>query len=165
MRRLQIAAVALIVTTGCALHPGTRSEQRDWARVASLHAETDLIVQHVDPRDPRGELMTVRGRLIAAGPSELTVRTGNGEARLGRGAVRRVALVLADWGSREKASLVGAAIGAVLGLSLTARPPADWEPGAGEGIRVTTTAAGAAAGAWADTLRDARRTRLIYRRD
>lgn len=168
MRRLQIAALALTLTTGCALRAGGRSDLNDWNRVVSLAPETDLLVQHVqhvEPRNARSDLLTIRGRLIAAGPSEITVRTGNRDARVSRGAVQRVALVLDERDSRAHGTLIGATIGAIFGLGITSRVRGEWESGAVEGIRRTTTAAGAAAGAWADTLRDGRKTRLIYRRD
>lgn len=168
MRQLQILALLTItLTTGCALRTGMRSDPNDWARVASLKPETDILVQHVDSRSARKETLAVRGRLIAAGPTEIAVRTGSREVRISRAAVQRVALVLNEdeRNSRVNGSLIGAAIGAILGLGVTSAADRGIENGAVESIRVTTTAAGAAAGAWADTLSEGRRSRLIYRRD
>jgi hypothetical protein len=166
MRWLQIAALCTVcLTTGCALRPGSRADRNDWGRVVSLAPATELIVRHVDPRNARRENVAVRGRLLRVSPSDLSLRTAGGDVRISRGDARRVALVLNERDSVANGSVIGAAIGLAYGLVVTSRTGGDIDNGTQETIRMTTTGAGAAVGAWADALRDGRKTRVVYRRD
>lgn len=163
MQPLGIVVIAVIMTAGCALRAGPRATQDDWSRVLALAPETDVIVQHVDPGGAKREASAMRGLLLAAGASEIAVRTRTGDVHVTRADVQRIAVVEEQRDSIRNGTLIGAAVGAVYGLIVRSKVGGDVEHGAS--IPVAAAGIGGTFGAWTDALREGRRTRLVYRRN
>lgn len=160
-----VVVLAAVMAGGCALRAGSSGSRDDWSRVLALTPATELVVHHVNPRDgARRETLVARGSLLAAGPSEIAVRTTAGDLQIDRAAVSRIAVVEQDRKSTRNGTRIGSAIGVVYGLIAGTIVHSDVGAATEDSIPVATAGLGAAVGASVDALHDSHRLRLVYRR-
>ncbi len=132
----------------------------EWARLQSHCGETVQV--HLKPGVTSS---SIRGKLIAVDDRGLVVEDGAGRSTISLADVQEIATA----GSTTRDSLwngtlLGAAIGAGYALAIVATVD-DVDTSAGSLTRgfAISTAIGAAAGAWIDSLKRAERTQILYR--
>ena len=165
MRQSLIAVLLTgVMTAGCALRAGSGGARDDWSPVLALKPSTDVVIDYVGPRAERREALVARGRLIAAGPSEISLLTTAGRLQVNRAAVSRISVVEHKRDSIRNGTFIGSAIGVLFGLVAQTGPSGEAERVTQDRIPVATAGIGAAVGASVDAVQAGLRTRVVYRR-